>query len=271
MTPEQYQLLRALRPQGGDGDDPAVAAARAAAEQHPDIIAQLKRERQIDLAMQAAVRAAPVPEGLENAILTAMRAAAGSAETPPALKQSVLEAVQIPHKTAPIVRPRFTRRHWLGLSTAAAAAIAAGGTWWWRTAAFSMQRLSRDLAAISAKGLQLGLMSMDPAAIDGWLNYYKAPRPASLPDKLAVLGRKGCQIYDINGHPVSLECFLLPGMKEIHLFCTPAAGLLNPPAEGATADVRPFEGLTLASWTRAGKTVLMFSHEAPEVVRTLLS
>ena len=193
----------------------------------------------------------------------------GSFEPPDSLEGTVLSAVKMP---APVSgnSPSFSRRQWLGFATAAAAALVAGSTYWWRFLAFTMSHLTRQLATISAEGVKLSLMSMDPEAITGWLTFYQAPRPVALPENLATLPRKGCHLYQISGHPVSLECFLLPGMKEIHLFCTPAAGLLVPPDEGESPTLRSQAGRTLATWTRAGQTVLLLSAEPGEVIRRLL-
>ncbi len=266
MTEEQLQLLRAARPSGQDEHDADVAAARAAAAQDGDVLAQLDAERRTDLAMQDALQSVAPPAGLESALLTAMRAARGAVEPPAALRESVITAVQLPR------RPDLSRRRWIGWSAAAAAAVAAGGAWWWRKAhAFTMQQLSEELAAITKKGVTLSLMSMDKSAVVGWLNDHQAPRADSLPDKLDALPRKGCHLYDIAGHPVSLECLLLPGMRELHLFATPAAGLADAPAAGGAAEVRDFADRTLATWTRGAQTMLLFCHEPAAEVRALLA
>lgn len=271
MNQEQYHLLRAARPSGADEHDPAVVAARAAAAAHPGMAEQLAGERALDVAMGKALHRAEPPPGFEAALLTAMRAARGAAEPPAFLEKTVLGAMQIPMVSDQSNVVPFRRRAWLGWGAAAAAALAAGAFQWWRTAAFSMHRLSRELATISEGGVRLSLMSMDPAAINGWLGYYKAPRPGPLPDKLAALPRKGCHLYEIDGHPVSLECFLLPGMRELHLFCTPAAALLDPPPEGAPPGLRTVEGRTLATWTRGGSVALLFSQESTIAIGELLA
>lgn len=267
MNEELLQLLRAARPSGQDEHEADVAAARAAAAQDADVQAQLAEERRTDLAMQAALQNVEPPPGLESALLTAMRAARGAAEPPPALRDSVLTAVQ-----QPIARTILTRRSWLGWSTAAAAALAAGGIWWWRRAhAFTMQRLSEELVAVTKAGVTLSLMSMDKAAVAAWLRDNAAPRAAVFPDKLDALPRKGCHLYDIAGHPVSLECLLLPEMRELHLFTTPSAELVDPPAEGSAADVRDFSGRTLATWSRGGVTMLLLSEQPADTIRPLLA
>jgi hypothetical protein len=267
MNEELLQLLRAARPSGQDEHEAGVAAARAAAAQEADVLEQLAEEQRTDLAMQAALQNVEPPPDLESAMLTAMRAARGAVEPPPALRDSVLTAVQ-----RPPARTNLTRRTWLGWSTAAAAALAAGGVWWWRrTHAFTMQRLSEELAAITKAGVTLSLMSMDKTAVAAWLRDNAAPRAAAFPDKLDALPRKGCHLYDVAGHPVSLECLLLPEMRELHLFTTPSAELDDPPADGAAAEVRDFAGRSLATWSRGGFTMLLFSEQPADTIRPLLA
>ncbi len=269
MNSDQYHLLRAARPSGEDEHEAAMVSAREAAAADPALLAQLEQERTMDLAMGAALQQASPPPGLEAALLTAMRAARHEALPPDSLQESVLAAVRGSAAPARANTRSFSRRRWLGWGTAAAA-VTIASTWWWRSFAFTMHRLSQELAAISNKGVQLSLMSMDPAAISAWLDEAKAPRPGTLPDKLQELPRKGCHLYQIARHPVSLECFLLPGMKELHLFCTPAAGLLDPPREGVSPQLSKVGGLTLATWTRGGQAILLFSHESPGDIESLL-
>jgi hypothetical protein len=69
---------------------------------------------------------------------------------------------------------------------------------------------------------------------------------------------------------VSLECLLLPGMRELHLYCTASSELAGSPAKGVAHDVSSHEGLTLATWSQADQTVWLFSNEAPDLIRELL-
>jgi len=114
------------------------------------------------------------------------------------------------------------------------------------------------------------LLSSEKSTITEWLREHHAPRLGEFPVKLDELARKGCQVYDIQGHTVSLECLLLPGMRELHLYCTASSGLAGVPARGAAPDIKSYEGLTLATWSRADQTLWLFSHEAPDLIRKLL-
>jgi hypothetical protein len=200
-----------------------------------------------------------------------MRAARGIGEPPAELRRSILSAVQLPKNQEPASRPNWSRRRYLGWGAGIAASIAISGKWWWDNKAFSLGRLTRELAAITRKGISLSFMSMDKAAVSDWLKSNHAPRIETLPEKLDALGRKGCHLYNIDGHPVSLECFLLPDMKQLHLYCTPSSGLINPPRTGAAADFTKNGELTLAVWAKGKQTLLLFSHESPELIRSLIS
>jgi hypothetical protein len=142
---------------------------------------------------------------------------------------------------------------------------------WWDTRAFTLRKLKHELTAITRKGISLSVMSMDKAVVSDWLKSNNAPRLHVLPEKLDALGRKGCNLYNIGGRAVSLECFLLPEMQQLHLYCTPSAGLVNPPAAGATAEFTKDGDLTLAIWANRGQTLLLISHESVELVRPLIA
>lgn len=268
MTEEQLQLLRSLRPQGQDEHEVGVPEARAAAE-HAGFTAHLDAERENDLAMRGALSQVEPPAGLEDALRNAMRAARGIGEPPAELRESVLAAVRVPRPPVPTARQ--SRRRWLGWGVGIAASLAVGGKWWWETQAFTLRRLTGELTAITRKGISLSLMSMDKAAVGEWLTANNAPRLAVLPAKLNELPRKGCHLYDIEGRRVSLECFLLPEMQQLHLYTTPSAGLVNPPASGAGVKITRDGDLTLAIWAADGQTLLLVSHESPELVRGLIA
>jgi hypothetical protein len=270
MTEEQLQLLRSLRPLGQDDHEAGVSEARAAAER-AGVSIHLDDERQTDITLRAALAQIEPPVGLEDALRTAMRAARGIGEPPVELRESVLSAVRLPKTAKVISDPRLTRRRLFGWGAGIAASLAVGGKWWWDTRAFTVRKLTLELTAITRKGISLTLMSMDKVAVGDWLKSNNAPRIDVLPEKLDALGRKGCHLYDIAGHPVSLECFLLPDMKQLHLFCTPSSGLVNPPRAGAAAEFTNDGDLTLAIWAKGGKTVLLVSHESVELVRTLIA
>jgi hypothetical protein len=270
MTEEQLQLLRSLRPHGQDDHEAGVPEARAAAEK-AGVSIHLDDERQTDVALRSALAQIEPPAGLEDAMRIAMRAARGIGEPPVELRESLLSAVRFPKAPELVSDPRMTRRRWLGWGAGIAASLAVGGKWWWDTRAFTVRKLTGEVTAITRKGISLTLMSMDKVVVGDWLQSNNAPRIDVLPEKLDALGRKGCHLYDIDGHPVSLECFLLPDMKQLHLYCTPSSGLFDPPTAGTPAEFVSEGDLTLAIWAKGEQTLLLISHESAELVRTLIA
>jgi hypothetical protein len=269
MTEEQYHLLRSLRPLGQDDQEIGVPEARAAAESAGASV-NLDHERQIDIALRTSLAQVEPPAGLDHAIRNAMLAARGIAEPPVDLRESVLSSVRVTTASELTSDAKMTRRRLLGWGFGIAASLAIAGKWWFDTQAFTVSKLKRELTSITRKGISLGLMSMDKVAVQDWLKSNSAPRSNVLPEKLDALGRKGCQLYNIDGHSVSLECFLLPNMKLLHLFCTPSSGLVNPPTAGAAAELASDGDLTLAIWNKGGQTLLLISHEPAELVRELI-
>lgn len=287
MTEEQLQLLRSLRPQGQDEQETGVPEARAAAEA-AGLAEELRNERENDLAMRGALGQIEPPPELENSLRIAMRAARGIGEPPAELRDAVLAAVQLPQATAPAApaspalaavpaahpsrrnSQRQSRRQWLGWGVGIAASLAIGGKWWWETHALTLRRLTASLTSITRRGISLDLMSMDKAVVSEWMAAKNAPRLVALPPKLNELPRKGCHLYDVEGRPVSLECFLLPEMQQLHLYTTPSSGLVNPPAATAGLDIARDGDLTLATWAREGQTLVLVSHEDPELIRSLI-
>ena len=253
MTPDPENLrsvLRAARPSGQDDDDAQIRAAREAAD--PALLAEIGEERAFHDAVAREFRSNEPPADFEEQLIAAMRAArepAPMAMVPPA---------------------RVTRRSWIGW--AAAASVAGGtGAWWWtvnRSTRFD--DLVGQLARISKEGIKLTLMSMDRLEVGIWLRKAGAPRTASLPDSLHDLPRKGCHLYDLEGRQVSLECFLLPGMRELHLFTTATRGIRGAP-EDRGSRITTLNGLTAGSWTRDGKTMILLSEESPATITGLLA
>ena len=253
MSPDPEDLrsvLRAARPSGLDDDDARIRAAREAAD--PALLAEMSDERDFDRAVARDLRSNEPPPDLERRLIAAMRA---SREIPP---------------LAAVPAARVDRRSWIGW--AAAASVAGGlGAWWWNAGrGTGFEDLVGRLARISKEGIKLSLMSMDRVEVGDWLERAGTPRTASLPESLDALPRKGCHLYDIDGRPVSLECFLLPGMRQLHLFTTATRGLRGAPEEQGHR-IASVDGLTAGTWTRDGKTMILLSEETPATVTELLA
>ena len=269
MTEEQLQLLRASRLSGEDENDIAIKLAREALRGNDESSKQLSLEHQVDLRLQQGLRDIAIPETLESGVFAAMRAAL-DVKNHTSENQNQLEE---PLHVEPMVpmKPQ-SRRRFLAWALPAAASVALGLGWMWqRRNTTSLVSLAKKLAKISSDGIKLTLMSMDRQQVTAWLNDKRAPRPDQLPQRLDLLVRKGCHIYQIDGCEVSLECFLLPDMKQLHLFCIESANLSDPPNPLAAPSISALDEFTLAIWSRDQVTMLFLSHEPAEKIRELLS
>jgi hypothetical protein len=235
------RIARAARASGKDDDDPVVREALDALEHFPEIMASLEAERRQDLEIIGEYRDADPPAGLESRLIAALREARKGAAAP----------------DEKIVRATFSRRAWIG-SAAAALAVSTGAVWW-RSRLLPLDRLVERLVEKSRGGVTLSLMSMETDKVVNWLRENNAPRAQSLPVALDALGRKGCHIYEIEGRRVSLECFLLPGMRELHLFTTPSSGLSGEPAIRDGIVFRSEGKQTAALWSQGEQTMVLIS------------
>lgn len=249
------RIARAARPSGVDDHDPEVAKALAELREDPDLLAELEEERQFDQRVAMEVQSQEPPEDLEDILLNTLRA-------------TRQEERQQDASTPSSNNRGLSRRSWMAL--AASAVVSAGAAFWFHgRSLLKLDELTRRLVTISKKGVILSVMSMDTSEVVGWLKKNDAPRATSLPSKLDALGRKGCHIYDIEGNRVSLECFLLPGMREIHLFTTPSSGLSGEPSAGASPLFEKRDGLTAAIWSDDVQTMILLTDSAPDDIKAL--
>lgn len=254
LEPEDIRrIARAARPSGKDDHDPEIRAALEALADHPELAAELEAERLNDLAISESYLHTEPPADLEQQLLETLR------QTRKAEKEAAAPKIAA-----------FTRRSWLGL--AAAAAVTTGGALWWRQSQLlPLNKLVTDLADISRNGVTLSLMSMQTDEVVDWLVENQAPRADALPNDLDALGRKGCHIYDIEGHRVSLECFLLPGMRELHLFTTPRTKLSGAPSPSDAKKIQKEGELTAAIWSQGENTMILLSAVPKNEVSALLN
>ncbi len=296
MTENQLELLRATRLSGQDEHDAAVVAAREAAAQHPEVQAFLDQEAQIDEAMVEVIQRIEPPAGLAGSILAAMKAAREAQSTqlsslPPRPRTSAVptssaapvKAQFIPLPSSPgLVMPKSTaptnvqsvnfgnRRKFLtgGISAAAAAGVLGGMYWLFGDRPVKVARIRQEIAKVLEAGVQLAVMTDDKTAITSWFKSKEAP-VSVLPHSLNSLPRKGCQIYKLAGHPVSMECLLLPGMREVHIFSIASEHLVDPPK--TTAQVITDGDLSIAMWSQGDTSQFLFSHVKEVEVRGLVS
>ncbi|MGB8169158.1 MAG: hypothetical protein WCF18_16800, partial [Chthoniobacteraceae bacterium] len=150
---------------------------------------------------------------------------------------------------------------------------ASAGTQLWldREGRLTLDWLTARLLTIAREGVRLSLVTTERAEVRAWMQRAEAPHAASLPAKLDALPRKGCHLYDIDAHPVSLECFMLANGDVMHLFTIPTSHLRDAPGRNAPPQVAAHEGFNVATWARDGKALIFLSSEPIETIRALLS
>ena len=259
MKPSPEELLAAARATGKD--DPELGIGELLRD-HPELGSEFDAIRRADQIAIEAMAEVAIPDGLEEqlvGLLKQTRQAACQEEPAPAAP----EIVGFPRRDT-------SRRNWL--AGAAAVVLGSTGGWWFfadrRRPSFDT--LLAALARKSREGVTLSLMSMDRTEVIGWLTSRKAPRASRIPGGLDALPRKGCHIYQIEGRQVSLECFLLPEMRELHVFTTPTDDFRNLPPEGTEPILKTIDGLTAALWQREGLVIALLTDQPADAILPVL-
>jgi hypothetical protein len=292
MNDDIRQILSAARPSGQDEADPTIMAARQQAAADPVLLAALADEHTLDLQMARALRAVEPPAGLAAAVLTAVRVEPSATLTPEAhatqsslvsqpttLKKNSIQTTPSINQSAaapaakaeiiPFSKIKANRRQWL--SWAAVLIASATGATVWHRQRFTLARLTDRLLDIAHQGVSISLMSMDKNAIASWMTENRAPKATSLPLALDTLPRKGCHLYDIDGRPVSLECFVMPDMQVLHLFSILTAKLADAPSALEKPHITEARDHRIAHWRHGLYTMVLISQQSSEALKSLLS
>lgn len=234
-------ILKAYRPEGRDAANPDFREALEQAERDPELGVWLQQERAFDDAFAAKLKEVPVP---------------------PNLKEEILAGQKI------IPMPSIWQRPPALVAMAAAAVFAIG------LLLFTM--LAPDMGAqqLAWKDFQkaainkyedpmfrLKKMTDNTEEVRAWLAQEQAPRGFVLPEGMRQKPPVGCTTFKVDGHTVSLVCFMTKTGELAHLFMMPRSGLSNPPQDGDPAFVKDGAWST-ASWSD-GKLAMMVATKAP--------
>jgi hypothetical protein len=112
------------------------------------------------------------------------------------------------------------------------------------------------------------MTSPDRERIVAWLKEQHAPT-GGLPPGMSALTAVGCQKFVVQGHNVSLICFVLAGGRLVHLFAVDQTALSDPP--GLTApEFKQVQGWSTASWSDGRMSYLLATQADPDTLRQLL-
>jgi hypothetical protein len=243
---EAKQVLQALRPDDPEKAQPPFAEALAMVERDPELKAWWEAQQSFDRKIAAKLAEIPVPAGLRETILAGRKI----------------------EKIAP--RPNFTL--WIAAAAVVAVLCIAGPSL--PTILENSQRVSSATYNDAALGFlgndspPLAMTSPDHDKLVAWLKDQKAPT-GDLPTKMSTLSSVGCQKFVVEGHDVSLICFVMTGGRLVHLFVVDQKALATPPTVNVP-EFRQVEGWSTASWSDGRMSYMLATRADPDALKQLL-
>lgn len=240
---EAKLILSACRPGGADGADPRFQEALEYAQRDPELAAWLTRERRLDDAIGAKVRAgAQPPAHFKFAILAATR--------------------MVP------VTPWFQRPVWLAAAAAAVSGlIVLGALLFSKPAVSEFAEFQRAMTEVlTSKDFQLDHLTPSASEAQRWL----ADRRVDfvMPTGLEGRATMGCRVIDWRGQRVSLICFKLDGGETVHLFTVARDALSDaPPVEPRFASAGRF---ATGAWSEGDTVFLVAASRGEAVLKKVL-
>mgnify|MGYP005858717269 CR=1 FL=1 len=246
MDNEQAKLiLSAYRPGGEDASDPFFAEALDQVRQDPELSQWFTEQRRFDQSIQAALQADAPPSGL---------------------RESLLLNRKIVRMTEPATRNRFWAKptSWMALAASIILLIGIGlmlraGT---ATPMSGEQFVQKVLDLNTGGQISLGKMSSDPEELRQWLAHRRSPSEFELPGSLKKIGAMGCQTFTINGHKVSLLCFMLDKDRIVHFFVIDSNNLEGAP--GSQPRFQQVDNIAIATWSEGGRTYVLAGKDVDE-------
>jgi len=241
---EAKRALEALRPNGLDATQPAFAEALALAERDPELKTWWEARQSFDRKVAAKLGEVPLPADLRATLLAGRKI----------------------ERFAPQPQPHLA--FWLAAAAAVAILCMIG------PALENTRHISTAIYDETALGFlgndapALAMTSPDHDKIVAWLKDQKAPT-GDLPAKMSTLPSVGCQKFVVQGHNVSLICFVMTGGKLVHLFVVDQQALSDPPAVNAP-EFKQVQGWSTASWSDGRMSYLLATQADPDSLRQLL-
>lgn len=253
MNPEEARLiLQCRRPQGQDDALPAMAEALKVLEPLPEDRAALESDAALDALIGAKLRSFAPPAQLRHGILTGARI---TPRLPWWKRRSVV------FSAAAILA--------LGLSLALLKPdLQPTGSGIVRALPPADLDAFREAVTIkvSQDGIRLDKVSANVRELQSYLASHTQDGPVPLPEALTVLASHGCEVFQWQGHEVTLICFETTGAGIAHLFTINAADL---PTDLSTPQQASIHGWETLTWKQDGKVMLLTAQTSPETLRKL--
>jgi hypothetical protein len=271
-------LLRAMRPNGADHDDPTFSAALEQTHADPELRAWFEREQAVDRALVSKLREVRAPADLRAHILQGVALSRPGIESKRSMRW---------WRHAPMVRAGP-----VALFTAALAAAASIALVIYTLLPTRAPRASFDLivtAAVreTAEPPALALQTNSRAEIAAWLQNSAVPIPDTLPGQLATQDVLGCNVTEWQGVRCSLLTLRAPGLAPdasagaaanpaaradptlVHVYTVPRNSCSSQ-GVGLTPQIASREGATVATWRDAERYYVLVTRASPASVQALL-
>ncbi len=253
MNPQEARLiLQCRRARGQDDSLPAMAEARQTIENLPDLIKELEDDAAFDALIGEKLRSITVPSALRSSIL------AGARITP-----------QIP----------WWRRRLTVFSAAALLAIGVSsllvkpqlfpsGHEIAKTQANAGLTEFRDATTkkVNNGGIHFSKASGDFSELQTYLASHSTSHAEKISSSLSPLPTHGCEIFQWQGHQVTLVCFETQDAGTVHLFTINASDL---PADLSAPLLASVNGWETITWKQDGKIMQLIGHTTPERLKQL--
>ncbi|MDB6070779.1 MAG: hypothetical protein JWL81_1950 [Verrucomicrobiales bacterium] len=282
MTPQEARLiLQCRRPHGQDDHLPAMAEARQALADHPDILSDCQEGAAFDALIGEKLRSCAVPEGLRDCIHAGARVTA----RPPWWKRrsglglgiaAVVAAGVFLTQYKPAPRPRGPDRipvtsgsQELAVTNPAATTPAAAATTPGATTPAESATLPDFRQAVTDKvsqaRIELAMLSNNSGDLQSYLAGHSKIRHVPIPAGLSPSPTHGCEVFQWRGREVTLICFQTDA-GIAHLFTIDAADLAGDLPEPLCAHCNGWQTLT---WKQDGKILLLTAQTSPEALRKI--
>lgn len=253
MNPEEAQLiLQCRRAQGQDNALPAMAEAWQTLTTLPEARAALEADAALDALIGQKLRSFEPPSELRRIILTGARI---TPQLPWWRRRSVIftaAALVMAGLSLTLIKPAGQQA---GHETAQASIPP--GLEEFRQAITT--KVNQDQIHFSKSSSHLG-------DLQTWLASHSTSQPATVPAGLTPLPTHGCEVFEWNGHEVTLMCFETKDAGTVHLFTIKASDLPMDLAAPLLASANGWETIT---WKQDGKIMQLIGQTTPEVLRAL--
>ncbi len=240
MDNEQAKLiLSAYRASGEDASDPFFAEALEQVRRDPELGRWFAEQRRLDQSMQSALQSVVPPASLREELLLNRR------------------VVRLNQRSGLFGRFLSRPAPWLAMAASIVLLLGIGFLLYSpQTHPLTTDQLVQEVFDLKQNdGITLGKMGGGTDELRAWLARRGSPSDFTVPAGLEALGGMGCQTFTINGHKVSLVCFMLDKDRLVHFFVMDNTGLDHPPGTEPTFVQR--EGLTAATWSEGGRTYVL--------------